>query len=95
VHAPRTFVAELVDAWFACVIFRQQNVQHCAERLCSLLWKRLKIPRSDFCEVLLFAIPNHPVAHWVKKSFKSLKRGHLLPLIVSIEGNVAFNEVPF
>jgi hypothetical protein len=56
--------------WFAGVIFRQQDVQHGAERLCSFLWKGLKMPRSDFCEILLLMIPNHPVVHWVKKSFK-------------------------
>jgi hypothetical protein len=56
--------------WFVGDIFRQQDVQHGAERLGPLLWKRQKIPRSDFREILLFMIPNHPVVHWVKKSFK-------------------------
>jgi hypothetical protein len=56
----------------ARVVFRQQNVQHRAERLGSFLWKRQKMPRSDFCEVSLFVIPNHPVVHWVKERFKPL-----------------------
>jgi hypothetical protein len=56
----------------ACVVFRQQDVQHRAERLGSFLWKRQKMPRSDFREVSLFVIPNHPVVHWVKERFKPL-----------------------
>jgi hypothetical protein len=73
--ARRFFAPALVTppervAGIVCIVFRQQDVQHRAERLGSFLWKRQKMPRSDFCEVSLFVIPNHPVVHWVNERFK-------------------------
>jgi hypothetical protein len=41
-------------------------------------------------------IPNDPAVHWVKKSFKPSRWGHLsLLLVVNVEGNVAFKKAIF
>ena len=75
----------------ACVFFREQDIEHCAERLCSFLWKRQQISHSDFCEVLLFCIPNHPIIHWVKEGFNPHMRLSFL-LVVNVGAQRSVQE---
>jgi hypothetical protein len=57
-------------ALVACIVFRKQDIEHHAECPRSFLRKRQQISRSDFREVMLFCIPDHPIIDWIKKRFE-------------------------
>jgi hypothetical protein len=74
--------------------FWEYDIEHCAERLCSLLWERQKISRPNFCEVSFFCIPNDPIIYRVKKSFKPHSTCRFF-LLLSMAGKDAARAVAF